>query len=510
MLHFHRVLQSAHLRFFKMKRAVICSLTHKPVRRTHWAIVLSLLPILFCGCFDAQNTKTQLTRRHSITSLSRYFYLGRDAKEQDNAETDQDAGSRYFLQHGISASSEFAQDAAESEIALPAFFGRSPGSDGKVVYAGSSGGRTPALAGRGRVLDAGDLSILNSSFSQLFTSVFKQNRNDQGTQAAKEDLPNPFTEERLKRDASSSKAPAETSGTKTDSAATDSKNQENSGDKSSADSVPAASAGGGILWEKSFLILGDFDGSGRLSARSAQRAGDAVFVSDDGERGFTLYANYAAFDQKGSIYVDDLDGDGINDLLVTNGTFLFGSVLRGDGNGGYQIVDKFLTGYEPVIVSAGPFQNGRREILTVNARSGVVKSFTMADRYQLAQTESLSLLPHYLLHLVAPDTSRDFLLAGQVSGAEQILAWDENNSLQVTGDSLGADPTSLAGTFGAYSLRVYQVGNYASIVLGNQGDLFNVASLRVAPQTFLILGDIYRQGLIDVGVGTLSYFNPKK
>jgi hypothetical protein len=494
-----------------MKRAGVRSLFHKPLRPLHWAITLFLFPILFCGCFDSQASKTRLSRGNGIASLSRFFPQSQSLPEQPAADAVSDTGSPYFLQKGMAASPELALDAAESEIALPAFFGSSSSPGANVVHTGLAGGKTTTSTSRNRGLTAGDLSILNSSFSQLFTSVFGQSRGDASAQAAKEDLPNPFTEERMKREASSSKTPVEATESKTDtSAKTESEDPEGSGDKTTADSAQSAALTGGIRWEKASLILGDFDGSGRLSARAAQRSGEATFTSDDGDRGFTLYANYAALDQASSICVDDINGDGIDDLLVTNGTSLFGGVLLGDGKGGYQIADKFLTGYEPVIVGAGPFRDGRREILTVDTRTGVLKRFTVAGGYRPAQTLILSLLPEFILHLISSDASSDFLMVGLAGGAERILGWDGNNSLQITGNSLGADPASLSGSFGAYSLQVYQVGNYASVVLSSQNRRFNVANLRVTPQTFLVLGDIYGQGFVDVGVGTLSYFSPKK
>jgi hypothetical protein len=492
-----------------MKRAGISSLSYKPLRPVRGAVLFVLFPILFCGCFDSQNSRAKQIGANGITSLSRFFLRSQNTQEQAVAEAVSDTGSRYFLPTGISASAEFAQDAAESEIALPGFFGSNASTDGNLIHAGVPGGKTPATAGRGRALTSADLSILNSSFSQLFTSVFNQNRNNESSQAAKEDLPNPFTEERVKREASSSKSSADTSATKSDTAANaESKNPESSAEKSAADSAPQASTGGGVRWEKDFVILGDFDGSGRLSARPAQRSGEATFVSDDGERGFSLYANYAALNRKSSFYIDDMDGDGITDLLITSSASVFGGVLLGDGNGGYRIAEKFVTGYQAVIPGAGPFQGGMREILTVNPNTGELKRYGPADDFRSPQSQFLSLLPDFLLHLVAPDTARDFVLVGQLGGSQQILGWDDD-VLRPTSDSLGVTPLSLSGSFGANSLQVYQVGNYASVVLSGQGKLYNVANLRVSPQIYLVLGDIYRQGFVDVGVGTLSYFTPK-
>lgn len=243
---------------------------------------------------------------------------------------------------------------------------------------------------------------------------------------------------------------------------------------------------------------------------TARRSGDTVFISDDGERGFSLYVNSAALEQQSAFYIDDINADGTADLLVTSRPYLSGGVLLGDGNGGYRLADRFLTGYEPIIPTAGPIRNGMREILSVNARSGELRTYVFSDRYRLAQIANLRFAPDYLLHLIAPDSSCEFSRAAHTSGAEQVLRWEDNDLLQPTSETLGADPTALITSFKDSSVQIFQVGSYASIVLSSQGKAFNVANLRVFPQTFLVFGDIYRQGFVDVAVGTASYFTPKK
>jgi hypothetical protein len=345
----------------------------------------------------------------------------------------------------------------------------------------------------------------SSSFSQLFSSIFGQNRSESaGARSATEDLPNPFTEARVKREASAS----ETSNSKSESAAkSPAKTQD---PKPQSTEAAPVSAGAGVPLEDQFLLIGDFSGSGRLGALTARRSGDTAFISDDGERGFSLYVNSAALEQQSAFYIDDINADGTADLLVTSRPYLSGGVLLGDGNGGYQLADRFLTGYEPIIPTAGPIRNGMRGILSVNARSGELRTYVFSDRYRLAQIANLRFAPDYLLHLIAPDSSCEFSRAAHTSGAEQVLRWEDNDLLKPTSETLGADPTALITSFKDSSVQIFQVGSYASIVLSSQGKAFNVANLRVFPQTFLVFGDIYRQGFVDVAVGTASYFTPKK
>jgi hypothetical protein len=59
------------------------------------------------------------------------------------------------------------------------------------------------------------------------------------------------------------------------------------------------------------------------------------------------------------------------------------------------------------------------------------------------------------------------------------------------------------------SIRIYQVGAYASIVLANAaGRTFNVANLKVSPQACLVFGDLEGRGNLDVGVAHLVSFTP--
>jgi hypothetical protein len=493
-----------------MNIAARCSWLNKALSFRRWAILL--IPLCLCGCFDSQAAKTQQSRGRGIASISRFFSVGQSAPEEAAGKAAAVAEFYASLPGGISATPDLAQDAAALNIALPAFLGNSRSEADNPFRSGRASGIDSALSGRGRASGFGKASaasILNSSsFSQLFSSIFTKNRQESANlQSTTEDLPNPFTEARLKREAPS--PASETSVNKTESEAKSPAKTQDAPKPQSADSV-AIATGAGVPLEDQFLLIGDFNGSGRLGALAARRSGDTVFISDDGERSFNLYVNFAALEQQSAFYIDDINADGTADLLVTSRPYLDGGVLLGDGNGGYRLAGRFLTGYEPIIPTAGPIRNGMREILSVNSRSGELKTFIFSDRYQLVQTSNLRFLPNYLLHLMAPDGSREFARAAQTSGSEQIMSWGDDDLLQPTAETLGADPTALITSFKNSSVQVYQVGSYASVVLSSQGKAFNIANLRIFPQTFLVFGDISRQGFVDVAVGTVSYFTPKK
>jgi hypothetical protein len=493
-----------------MKSAVRRAWLHKALSFRRWAILL--FPLCLCGCYDSQAAKTQQSRERGIAAISRFFSVSPGAPEEAAGSAAAAAEFYASLPRGISAAPNLAEDAAALDIALPSFFGNSKSSADNPFRSGGASGNVSSFSGRGRTSGFGNASassiLTSSSFSQLFSSIFRQNRSDSANaQSATEDLPNPFTEARVKREASA--AASETSDGKSESTAKSPAKAQDATKPQSTDANPLA-AGAGVPLVEQFLLIGDFNGSGRLGALAARRSGDTVFISDDGERGFNLYVNFAALEQQSAFYVDDLNGDGQTDVLVTSRAALYGGVLFGDGNGGYRLADKFFTGYQPVIPTAGPIRNGRREILGLNLHSGALTAYVPADYYRAAQTVNLPFLPEYLLHMVAVDGSREFVMVGQAAGPKQIWSWDESDLLQPTTDTLGADPAILSGSFKSSSLQLYQVGNYASVVLSGQGNSFNVANMRVQPNTFLVLGDIYRQGFVDVAVGTVSYFTPKK
>ncbi len=265
-----------------------------------------------------------------------------------------------------------------------------------------------------------------------------------------------------------------------------------------------------------YVFVGDFDGSGALSILTAERSGELSFRFEDGFRAFSLFLQAAAVEGQRSLSLDDINGDGVMDLLVTARAGLFGGVLIGDGKGGYALAGTFLTGYEPVLATVGPAGEGGREIVTVNTRSGAVTRFLPRGTYQRQSAGKLDFLPEYVNHIVDQEHGADYLQIARAGGEAKLYEWPVRGRMQLR--TLTTPPASelQAGPdpdFGSKvgTIRVYQVGSHASIVLANAaGQAFNVANLKVSPQACLVFGDLEGRGNLDVAVAHMVSFTPSK
>ena len=467
------------------------SVRRRARRLARWIVLV--VPLCLTGCFDTESSTRPGKARPGIFSLSRFFPSAPAVSRDNPAEAVAAVEPQVFIPSGITGIANFG-DAAEFDIALPAFVGYG--------QRGESATRDPGLtAANSDIASAGDsgasLLLLNRSFNQLFSSLFPQARTDDVVQAGPDDLPNPFTEARQKQEQS-----PETKSSTDAQTPSESERKNAANEPASEKTDPAGTASGpGISAADEFLIVGDADGSGTLSVLQARRSSGGLFASDKGEMAFDLYVNAYAVEQQRSFYIDDVDQDGSPDLLVTGVTSLFGAVLLGDGNGGFRYSDKFLTGYEPVAAVAGPVHEGKREILTVNMRTGIVKTYHTSESSKPIQIQELAFVPDYLLPLTAATDSADYVLASTIAGTEQVLGWGDDRLVHPSTAQLEADPMILSTSFGPDTLQIYQVGSYASVLLTSQGKSFNVAGMRRQPRTFLVIGDFRNRGSLDVAVG---------
>ena len=352
--------------------------------------------------------------------------------------------------------------------------------------------------------------LLNNSFSSLFSKIFDPQGEEAGRNAElSAEIRNPFAEIKQKEDAARLAAADTAQGTQ-DKAVTDSKPAEPV--SSAGQEVAAAGTSGGR--PERYVFVGDFDGSGTLSILTAERSGELAFKFEDGFRAFSLFVHAAAVERQRSLSLDDINGDGLMDLLVTARASLFGGVLIGDGKGGYTLADTFLTGYEPVLAAVGPQAEGGHEIVTVNTRSGAVTRFLPKGPYQRVSAGKLDFPPEYVNHIVDREHGADYLQIARAGGEAKIYAWPVRDRMEVRALTTppaselqaGPDPDlgSKVGT-----IRIYQVGNYASIVLADAtGQAFNVANLKVSPQACLVFGDLAGSGNLDVAVAHMVSFTP--
>ena len=379
------------------------------------------------------------------------------------------------------------------------------------------GGRWSTFSTIRRMPTSQDLSgtaalVFNNSFSSLFSKLFdpqadESNRNADITAENR----NPFAEIKQKEDASrraeadSAQAPKDRRSQETQPAASS---------PASGQEAPIASRSG--TPPERFVFLGDFDGSGMLSVLTAERAGELSFAFADGTRTFNLFINASAVESQKSLALEDVDGDGIMDLLVTARAGLFGRVLTGDGEGSYHLAHTFLTGWEPVLVAVGPKGEAGRAIVTVNTRSGEVTTFRPGRTYERSSTAKLDFRPDYITHIVELETEADYLEVARTGREPRLYRWPAGGDLERRAATLPAEPSLQIGpdpNFGSQvgSIRIYQVGEYASVVLANTaGRAFNVANLKISPQACLVFGDLEGRGNLDVGVANLVSFTPSK
>lgn len=353
--------------------------------------------------------------------------------------------------------------------------------------------------------------LFESSFSSLFANVFAGSRSeriDHLMAGLDEEDRNPFSEARLQDRVEAAEnrieGKAEKAARETQSAET---TPAPAAQPAKQDAAPAAARV--AAQAERVLVLGDFDGSGVLAFAEARRLGDGVFQFPDATRTFNLYMNPSAVDVQRSFTVEDINGDGLTDLLVTSRSSMFGGVLHGDGKGEYRLVNTFLTGYEPTIAATGPVRDGGREIITVNTRSGSTGAFRPQPRYFLYRASFLDFTADYIGRVVETGTGLDYLMAGRAGSQPRLYSMLPDSRLE----SAGELPQQEAGHGAARPLQiqtdagttlVYQVGARASVIIQNRaGQAFNVANLLVSPEIFLIVGDLHREGTLDVAVAHL-------
>ena len=352
-------------------------------------------------------------------------------------------------------------------------------------------------------------AVLGQSFASLFNSLFGKGIQgaDEAADAVTGEDRNPFREAKENPEAKREATEAETPKTEKPVAAEQPKPAENPSQNSTPPWNPAAAK---------FVFFGDFDANGVLEAKEAKRTDAGSFSFSDGDRAFNLFINTSAVDLQKSLAVDDVNGDGVADLLVASRAAVSGAVLAGNGDGAFHFTDSFVTGYEPNLVTAGPSVGGMRDIVVFNTRSGIASVFRKTDRYQKVSSQPLNSLAEYIGHFITMQDGLDYFMTGRSGQAQTVYCWREDGTLADFGNPLPGDPSlSLGKDLLSQNLvnqmRLYQVGSHASLTLSNgRGQSYNVMNMRVWPNFFIAIGDLGDQGTLDVAVGYLVSFIPAK
>ncbi len=484
------------------------------------ALVLLSLAAAGClasGCFQADTATSGRVRPADISAVSGPFSFGKAQSTQPRVAVVSAenlpllAGRESIGAYGWYASGSIEQQ--DREVALDALnyaFARSSPSWNATD---SSARRSLTIRSSDRGLQASAALYLDRPFSSLFAGIFKQSGDGGAPSAAMQgqsaavDATNPFTEAKQKVE-SAAPAAADKPATQTDSVKPPDppKPADPPADNSPAPApVPVKAA------VPPTFFLGDFDGDGILKGATATRLDSSSFAFKDGTRTFSLYINLDAVNSHRSFGIEDLNADGIPDLLVTSGAALFGGVLYGDEDGDFKVADSFLTGYDPTVATAGPVVDGQRAILSVNLRTNVATAFQRSDRYRRVSGQSFAgFIPDFISHIVETETGQDFLLAAQSRRSAHVFRWLNEKLVGATGVTVPTQPTVTMGgdilqRGSQASIEAYQIGTYASVVLSDgRGQKFNVANLRVSSRIFLAIGDLYGHGTLDVAVAYLE------
>jgi len=137
--------------------------------------------------------------------------------------------------------------------------------------------------------------------------------------------------------------------------------------------------GGGLFGEQTeypsprptAMVTTDLDGDGWLDLALASDGQDTVAVLHGAPAGFGPATSYPVTGLNGCIAVGDLDGDGIQDLVVTSGTKTGAAVvLRGLPGGAFDQGTPFPVAEDPRGVAIADLNGDRRPDLAVSSYAG--------------------------------------------------------------------------------------------------------------------------------------------
>jgi hypothetical protein len=347
--------------------------------------------------------------------------------------------------------------------------------------------------------------VFDTPFRKLYSSVFNNRLGELSSQldgfdAFKEEEMNPFTQLRMEAEAEVSSPPPAAAPP-----------QENPPPAKTEPAEPPKTAAPpvatGSTPDARFLFLGDLDESGILGSIRVSRLNDTKFMFPDGPKTFSLFVNPSALEQQRSFCVEDTNGDGLQDLLVTSRASLFGGVLVADGSGQFRVDDSFLTGYEPSVATVGAFKGSRREIASLNVRTGSVNIFRHQEPgYRFVKATTLGFLPDYVGNAVELGSGEHYFIAAQQTQPRHVYRISDDGVLELSEEEIPGEArvTQDSRVDATRTLvQVFQVGAYASVLLSNgNGRMFNVANLKVSRQASLIIGDLDNDGTVDVAVAS--------
>ncbi len=237
------------------------------------------------------------------------------------------------------------------------------------------------------------------------------------------------------------------------------------------------------------VAVGDFNGDGNqdLAVTNNISPGTVSILLGNGDGTFSDRTNFRAGDGSRSVAVGDFNGDGKQDLAIANNEGPDGvSILLGNGDGTFSDPTNFSAGFTPTSIAMGDFNGDGKQDLAVanyNSNPGTVSILLGNGDGTFSGPTNLSAGDSPTWVAVGDfngDGKQDLAVAISSSGTVSILLGDGNGNFgAATNFSAGGDPESVAvGDFNGdgkqdLAITIYLDPGTVSILLGDGAGNFS-------------------------------------
>ncbi|GEM_PF-687144 len=259
------------------------------------------------------------------------------------------------------------------------------------------------------------------------------------------------------------------------------------------------------------IALDDINGDGFDDIVTASRFTNSVSVlAGNGDGSFQTAANFAVGIGLSSVSVGDVTGDGIPDIVTPNEFSSSVSVLVGNGDGSFQTALNLATGSTPVSVSLGDVTgDGILDIAIANQDSNSVSVLAANGdgTFPTVQNFSVGSFPVSVsLGDVNGDGVLDVVTANLTDNSVSVLTGNGDGTFQTEQNFVvGSSPVSVSlgdvnsdGVLDAVTANT--TGNDVSVLTGNgDGTFQTVRNFAVGSSPVSVsLGDLTGDGVLDI------------
>ena len=263
------------------------------------------------------------------------------------------------------------------------------------------------------------------------------------------------------------------------------------------------------------VAVGDFNGDGRQDLAVTNTATDDVSILlGDGTGGFSRAPDVFPGSEPYSVAVGDFNGDGRQDLAVANDLSNNVSVAVGDGTGRFGAVVNFGTGTLPTGVAVGDFNgDGKQDLAVSNYGTNNVSilSGDGAGRFSAAVNFGAGSGPFSVaVGDFNGDSKQDLAVPNGVSNNVSLLLGNGDGTFNAaTNFAVGTTPLSVAvGDFNGDGKQDLALPNYnsdtVSILLGDGAGNFSapITLLGATGPAFIAVGDFNGDAKQDLAVAS--------